>query len=136
MSNDIDEYQKAAIGTVTGRLSKAEKLEMYKLMYNVTNNRVTNREPGEPKGYLIDEADELPPLVGIDYSSIDDRMAAFWLGVENRRIPVTTGDFMSIPPAYILENPKPGPVGRTNYKAIAKRRARNKAARKSRAKAR
>lgn len=134
MTDKLTDQQKAAIGMVTDRLFKAEKLEMYKRMYNVTNDR----EPGEPKGYLIDEADDLQSLVGIDYSSVEDQIAAYWLGLEDRRIPVKTDDFKSIPYTVAYDG-KSSRAGRNNLhfnKAVAKRRKANKAARKARAKAR
>jgi hypothetical protein len=133
MSNDIDEYQHGTMGTVTGRFSKSDKLEMYKRMYNVTNDR---RDPEKPRGLLIDELDEALLTVAADYSSVDDRMAAFWLDLETRRIPVTADDFKSISYTVAYDG-KSSRAGRNNLhfnKAVAKRRKANKAARKARRK--
>lgn len=147
MTDKLTPDQKAALVRATGRLHIAAgmagalgKFDMGNLR-NTTTGRIANREP-EPQYLKIgqgdeavtvyfDEADELPPLVGIDYSDLEARVFA-----------MMGGDDFKPAPVYTVVNPKPGiaaRAGRDNAKfnkAVAKRREANKAARKARAKAR
>lgn len=103
---------------------------------NMTTDRIANREPevqylkmgqdGETQTVYFDEAKELPHddlidamYAAIDYSSVEKRMADYWLGLGNR--PKLT--------RHTMDGKRQGAA-----KRVIKRRKANKAARKARRK--